>query len=134
MYSAEYICTLTCTAAVMACNAMAGNVGRVLPAPIVRSDFAHIRRQRRHNRRLAPTAAAVDTQRTPVQVNQLMIAKDVEQLITTGQNVSSVDDPLHSEAKEFGIGLVVVRCSSTPCSASSLRKCPYRLAFTLCCN
>lgn len=84
----------------MACNATAG---RVLSAPVVRSDFAHIGRQRRHNRRLAPTAAAVDTQRTPVQVNQLRTAKDAEQLTTTGQNVSSVDDPLHSEAKESAV-------------------------------
>ena len=106
-------------AAVMACNSVAGNVGRVLTVPVVRcSDFAHACRRQRRTRRLAPTAAAINTQRTPVQVNQLLIAKVAEQLVTTGQNASSADDPLQSEAEEFSIsGPAEFSEQSTPYNA-----------------
>ena len=85
----------------MACNAAARKVGRVWTAPVVRGGYMRTCRQKRRTRRFAPTAAAVDTQRTPVQVNQLLIAKDVELLTTTGQSVSSIDNPVQSDAEEF---------------------------------
>lgn len=78
----------------MACHTAAGHLRRVLPAP---SAAPHVCQQRRHPRRLVLSAAAVDTQRTPVKVNQLLIAKHEEQLITTGQQASSVDDSQQRE-------------------------------------
>lgn len=50
-------------------------------------------------------AAAVDTQRTPVRVNQLLIEKDQEQLVTTEQHIGSSEDSLQNEdtqSVEFG--------------------------------
>ena len=106
------------TAALMACNATAWKVGRVLTTPVVRSAFAHTRRPRQRTRRLAPTAAAANTQQTPVSLNQLLIAKDLEQLTTTGQSVSSVDDPVQIEAEEVAnFGPAEFSEQSTPYNA-----------------
>ena len=84
----------------MACNAVAGKIGRILIKPVVLSDFVHTCQQQRRTRRLAPIAAAIKTRRTPIQVNQLLIAKEAEQLVIAGQNASSADVPLQSEAEE----------------------------------
>ena len=82
--------------AAMACNVVPGSL-RAGGRPHTRTPSAHnITCYRRHRRRLVPVAAAaVDAQRTPVKVNQLLIATDEQRLVTTEQ-------PISFNPEEFG--------------------------------
>lgn len=96
-----------------------GRLAGVSRPPFPCSAFAQSSRHRGRTPRkiVRSAAAAVDTQRTPVRVNQLLIEKDQEQLVTTEQHISSSKDSLQNDMQSVDFGPTEFSQQSTPYDA-----------------